>query len=261
MSYPPRSATGLAAGPIMIAAYIGFFGFVLGVFFIVFALGDLRLSLIEPKLAEVTEKTVQRQLIPNKTGEMKTVLVNWIELQLTNDAGQVIRFGLTPRDATYAQLITGQRVLVRFNRSNPLSSVLDSEFRAGGLRFDSRSFGRFAVLAVISSVFLAAWARAKAQRLIGVRDRGYEKNAVVIAHETSFWRGGKSTIAMSAVWRDETGRLGRSFWAQVRPGAPVEHLPPVGESIRVYVDAVAPDLSVWEGDVGTRPDAGESGTR
>ena len=258
MTYPPKTTASLAADYIVFAVYVGFSGFILAVFFVVFALGDYRLSLTEPQLALVTEKTVQQRKMIYRRREVEAGLVNWVDLQLANDAGQMIRFGLSPDDATFAQLVTGQRVLVRFNPSNPLSSVLESEFRAGELGFAGRSSGRWAILALMGSFFIVVWGRAKARRLIGVRDHGIVRNAIVVAQESSIWRGGKGTIGMSAVWRDETERPGRTLWAQVRKGSPAKHLPSVGETIRVYVDAVTPNLSVWEGDVGTRPDPIES---
>ena len=151
-------------------------------------------------------------------------------------------------------------MLVRFNPNNPLSSVFDSEFSQGALSFASRSLGRWAILTVLSSIFLFAWGRARAQRLIGARDQGFERRAVVIAHKSSFWRGGNHACGWSAVWRDEEGKLGRTFWRNGVPGAWLKgvpaaiapDLPPVGGSIRVYVDRHRPGLSVWEGDIGSR---------
>lgn len=252
MSYPVRTTASLMADSIVIAAFVGFCGFILAVFFIVFALGDYRLSLTEPQLAEVVQKTTQQHVRRLKDGTMRTWAINWVDLQLVKDAGPAVRFGLTPSDTTFVKLATGQRVLVRFNRSNPLSSVLDSEFNAPGFGGARSSLASWVIMTLMSSFFLIAWGRAKARRWIRTRDYGDERNAVVIAHETSIWRGGKGTIGMSAVWRDEQERVGRTFWTQVYPGHPVTAFPPVGESIRVYVDALSPDLSVWEGDVGTR---------
>lgn len=258
MSYPVRTTASLMADYILIAAFAGFCGFVIGVFFIVFALGDYRLSITAPQVAEVMEKTVQTHVIGDRNGEMRTRLVNWVDLQLVKDAGPAVKFGLSPSDVTFAKLAAGQRVLVRFNPSNPLSSVLDSEFNAGAFGGARSSLASWATITLMGSFFLIVWGRIKARRWIRTRDYGVVRNAVVAAHETSIWRGSKGTIGVSAVWRDETGRFGQTFWAQVRPRTPVEYLPPVGESIRVYVDAVTPNLSVWEGDVGTRPDPIES---
>jgi hypothetical protein len=252
MSYPAKTTASLMADHIFVAAVVGFAGFVLAVFFIVFALGDFRLSLTDPQFAEVMQKTTQKHVRIMKDGNLRRWEVNWVDLRLVEDSAQAMRFGLSPSDETFAKLATGQRVLVRFNRSNPLSSVLESEFRPWELRPAAKSFGHLAILAFMSSFFLLALGKAKARRWIRTRDHGLERSVCVVAHETSIWRGGKGTIGISATWRDEAGHMGRTFWMQIRPGAPVEHLPPVGAPIRIYVDAVAPHHSVWEGDVGTR---------
>lgn len=252
MSYPAKTTASLMADHIFVAAVVGFAGFVLAVFFIVFALGDFRLSLTDPKFAEIMQKTTQQHVRIMKDGNLRRWEVNWVDLRLVEDSAQAIRFGLSPSDETFAKLATGQRVLVRFNRSNPLSSVLESEFRPWELRPAAKSFGHLAILSFISSFFLLALGKAKARRWIRTRDHGLERSACVVAHETSIWRGGKGTIGISATWHDEAGHMGRTFWTQIGPGAPVKHLPPVGARICVYVDEVAPHHSVWEGDVGTR---------
>lgn len=260
MTYPRKTTASLAADYIFVAACLAFAALVLGLFFLVFALGDLRLSRTDPIAAEVVDKTTQTQLVSSKRGVPKTRLVNWVELQVTQSSGQVTRFGLGPDAETYANLRLGQKVLVRFNPSNPLSSVLDSAFRAGKLGLATRFLAVGAAVAMIGSAVLILWGRARAQRLIGARDQGFERRAVVIAHKSSFWRGGKYTCGWSAVWRDEEGQPGRTFWRNGVPGAWLKgvpaaiapDLPPVGGSIRVYVDRHRPGLSVWEGDIGSR---------
>lgn len=252
MTYPVRTTAPLMAGNIVLAAYVGLCGFILAMFFIVFALGDYRLSRTDPQLAEVMQKSTQQHESVMENGELHIWVVNWVDLKLVKDAGQAVKFGLTPTDASFAKLTLGQRVLVRFNRSNPLSSVLDSDFNAGASGGAGSSLASWAILTLMGSFFLIAWGRAEARRWISTRDHGDERTAVVTAHETSMWRGGRGTIGISAVWRDENERLGRTFWTQVTPGNPVKNLPSVGETIRVYVGVLAPDRSVWEGDVGTR---------
>ena len=180
VTYPRKTTASLAADYIFVAACLAFAALVLALFFLVFALGDLRLSRTDPIAAEVVDKTTQTQLVSSKRGVPKTRLVNWVELQVTQSSGQVTRFGLGPDAETYANLRLGQKVLVRFNPSNPLSSVLHSAFRAGKPGLATRLLAVGAAMAMIGSAVLIMWGGAQARRLIRTRDQGFERRAVVI---------------------------------------------------------------------------------
>lgn len=101
MTYPRKTTASLAADYFVFAVYVGVFGFILAVFFLVFALGDLRLSRTDPIVAEVMEKTVQQHSVGTRSGETRTRLVNWVDLELINASGEMVRFGLSPRVRTY----------------------------------------------------------------------------------------------------------------------------------------------------------------